>query len=305
MSRLAIITLTLIMPLIINQNVFSQWLDPQTLQSTVLLEKIQNDSFITHGTGILIHNYDIPNEFIVVTCAHLIAGKSEISVRVKPDSTFLKLWKQTGQKQVIIENAIFIGNTVRFIAKLDDKYSFSQSDLDIAAFRLKIPPIFLTSDTVTKRINVTNLLGIPTKSGIEYRKNLSLGDEIYFVGFPLGYGATEFVDPIVRSGSIAWIPSTEKMFLIDALSYGGNSGSPIFKKRIIGAKPGSISWSDTKLIGMVIGHQSIQIKNILNQPDPKQLKFEVTDVDLNIGLATCVYADDIMYAIDKLMENIK
>jgi hypothetical protein len=36
---------------------------------------------------------------------------------------------------------------------------------------------------------------------------------------------------------------------------------------------------------MIIGHQSIKIENILNQPKSDELKFEVTDIDLNIGLA--------------------
>jgi hypothetical protein len=278
---------------------YSQWLDPQLLKSTVLLEKIQNNSFVPHGTGILMYNYNNPSELIVVTCAHLIRDKKQISVRVKPDSNFIKVLSQTGQKQLVINNAIVIGNTLRFLASLESDNCFIHPTLDIAAFRLIIPPAIFVTDTSRTRIEMSKLLGIP-KSGLEFRKDLLLGDEVYFIGFPLGYGATNLVEPIVRSGSIAWLPEEENIFLLDAFSFGGNSGSPIFRKRIIGSKVGELSWSGSTLIGMIIGHQSIQIENILNQPNQNELKFEITDIDLNIGLSSCVYIDDIIETINML-----
>lgn len=283
------------------QNANSQWLDPQILQATVLLEKIQNNTFITHGTGILMYNYDNPHEFIVVTCAHLLKGKNQICVRVKPDTSFLNTLSQTGQEQLVIENIIVFENTVRFMVNLGRKDIYIHPELDIAAFRLQIPRISHYTDTSETIVEMTKLLGIP-RSRIEYKKDLSLGDEVYFVGFPLGYGATSFVEPIVRSGSIAWLPTNERIFLLDAFSYGGNSGSPIFRKRIIGSKPGTLEWSESKLVGMIIGHQSIILENILNQPNSEELKFEKTDIELNIGLARCVYIDDIIFTINKLIE---
>jgi len=99
------------------------------------------------------------------------------------------------------------------------------------------------------------------------------------------------------------LPKEHDFFLLDALSYGGNSGSPIFQKVIIGSKPGKLDWSDAKLIGMIVGHQSLKIENILNQPNPNELKFEVTDIDLNIGLARCVYSDDIVYTVTELLKR--
>lgn len=273
-KRLNVILFTIL--LTVNANLYSQWFNPETLQTTVLLEKIENNRFITHGTGILLFNYDNPREFIVVTCAHLLKDKSQISVRVKPDSTFLNVLKGTGQRQVMIENAIVINNTVRFIAQLGLKDKFIDSDLDIAAFRLKIPAAFHVTDSTYNQIDMTKLKGIP-KSGISLKKELTLGDEVFFIGFPLGYGATEFVEPIIRSGSIAWLPLNENIFLLDALSYGGNSGSPIFRKMIIGVKPGTLEWSPSKLVGMVVGHQSIKLENMLNQPNPSELKFEKTN----------------------------
>lgn len=287
--------------LIYFQSSYCQWLDPQTIQATVLLEKIDNNTFITHGTGTLMYNYDKPNEYIVVTCAHLIKGKNQISVRVRPDTSFIRLLKETGQKkQVIIDNAIILGNTVRFIADLRGNNKYIHPNLDIAVFRLQVPPVFYYTDTSQTQVKMSKLLSIP-RSMIEYKKDLKLGDETYFIGFPLGYGATNYVEPIVRSGSISWLPVEDNLFLLDAFSYGGNSGSPIFRKRTL-SRPGSISWTDSKMIGMIIGHQSIKLENVLNQPNPNELKFEKTNIDLNIGLATCIYMDDIIISINKLTE---
>ena len=301
MEKISFVFLIQFVFFISTHSAFSQWLEPQSLQATVLLEKIENGKFVTHGAGILLYNYINPSENIVVTCAHLIKGKGEICIRVKPDSTFLRILSASGQKQLVIDNAISINNTVRFIANLNDSDKYINPELDIAAFRFKIPPVFHNTDSSSTQIQMTKVRSIP-RSGIEYKKNLALGDEVYFIGFPLGIGATNSVEPIVRSGSIAWLPEKENTFLLDALSYGGNSGSPVFRKIIIGAKPGSLEWSSSKLVGMVIGHQSMKLENILNQPNPNELKFEKTDIDLNIGLAICVYTDDIMATVNKLME---
>lgn len=269
-----------------SQLTFTQWFDPQTLQATVLLEKIENNRYIPHGTGILFYNYDDPKDYIVVTCAHLIKGKDVISVRVNPDSTLLHIIAGIGNKSVVINNAIISKHSIRFIAALGEKDKFINSELDIAAFKLKVSKLKSTNDSVI--YDLSKLRGVP-KSALDYRNDLQLGDELYFIGFPLGYGVSEIVEPIVRSGSISWLPSNQDIFLIDAFSYGGNSGSPIFRKMIIAAKPGNLEWTPLKLMGMIVGHQSIKIDNMLTLPNPNELRFDTTDMDINIGLARCVY----------------
>ena len=284
--------------------IICQWFDKQSLQSTVLLEKIDNNNFLPHGTGFLLYNYKSPSDLIVVTCAHLLQGKQNISVRVNPDSSVLKILQMEGQKIAIFRNALLLDNTVRFIVNIDSTNHYIHPNLDIAAFFFRIPKLFQQTDSGKNEIRLTKLLSIPI-SGMENREKLSIGDEVYFVGFPLGYGTTNYVEPIIRSGSIAWLPKDDKFYLLDAFSYGGNSGSPVFQKMIVGSKLGELSWNPPKLVGMVFGHQSIELENILSQPKPNELKFETTNIDLNIGLAKCVYMDDIMYVIEKLKEKIK
>lgn len=125
---------------------------------------------------------------------------------------------------------------------------------------------------------------------------------MYFIGFPFGFGTDELIQPIVRSGSIAWLPKNRAEYLIDAFSYGGNSGSPIFRKILFGAIPGKIDWELPKLVGMITGHQNLSLENVLTQPDPSELKFVKGNLDINLGLARCVFMDDIMELAAKLSE---
>ena len=137
---------------------------------------------------------------------------------------------------------------------------------------------------------------------MRFEKDLSLGDEIYFVGFPFGIGAHHRIEPLVRSGSIAWISENSREFLLDAFSFGGNSGSPVFLKRLIGTKPGVLRWEKPFLVGMITGHHSIRLENVLTQPDPSVLKFEKGTINLNLGLARCVWVDDILHIANKAQE---
>jgi hypothetical protein len=285
-------------------NSFGQWLDEQTIQSTVLIEKITDEGFITHGTGFLMYNYDSQSDFVVVTCAHLISNKKMLSIRFNPDSSLLKHLSVKEKRGTFVKNVIITESSIRLLVQLDDNNRYIHPELDIAAFHFSFPQLVKKTDTGMINLKAIDFKLIP-HSQIKKKSELSLGDEVYFIGFPLGYGVTKFVEPIVRSGSIAWLPTEYDFFLLDAFSYGGNSGSPVFQKVIVGSKPGDLKWSSPKLVGMVVGHQSIELKNILNQPNPDELKFEVTDVDLNIGLARCVYVDDILFTVDELNKKLK
>jgi len=169
------------------------------------------------------------------------------------------------------------------------KYVVKNQALDIAAFLIEFPQIILEDSSI---INVAS----PTAIGItttKLRSDLKLGDDIYFVGFPFGIGAIgKNVEPLVRSGIISWLSKDSPNFLLDAFSYGGNSGSPIFKKGTM--KWGSLNWEGIYFVGMITGHQKMQIDNVLVQPDTNKLEFKKSSVELNIGLAIGVWADYIL-----------
>jgi|GEM_PF-1804856 len=293
---LTIFFMTLIRP------IFSQWLEPQTLRNTILLEKEEGGIIIPHGTGFLFYNYKEPSKLIVVTCAHLLKNSS-IYVSVNADSAFLVYTKNKNIRNIIGNNLVWqiVGNRIR--AKVDlyknNLPVFAKHDsLDIAAFVIESPNMEIVIDSTIK-FKTAKSLAIP-QSMILFRKDLQLGDETYFIGFPFGIGTDDSVNPLVRSGSIAWFSTTTPFYLLDAFSYNGNSGSPVFLKTILGPKLGDLSWNSSKLIGMIIGHYYEGLNNILVQPNPKELKFEIRNIESNDGLAICVWMDDIMQVIGKL-----
>jgi len=282
----------------------AQWADPQSLQATVLIEK---ESGQPHGTGFLLYNYKNNGSYILVTCSHLIGTHKRFLVRVNADTAIINYLKIQNLPAILLKNikSVVGQESVIIIVDLYDtdgsKLFVQDTTLDIAALYLRNFAVTIKTDTITNTYKATNMLGIPM-SQYTYRKDLALGDEVYFVGFPFGIGTSNLVEPLIRSGSIAWLSKNTKVFLLDAFSFGGNSGSPIFQKIILGAKPGSLEWKPPKLVGMITGHHGLKIDNILTQPNPKELKLEKDSVDLNFGLARCVYLDDILNVVNKLQQ---
>jgi len=58
------------------------------------------------------------------------------------------------------------------------------------------------------------------------------GDDIFFLGFPLGITGQTRVTPVVRSGIIA-LKGEDSTYLIDANTFPGSSGSPVFLRPTI------------------------------------------------------------------------
>jgi V8-like Glu-specific endopeptidase len=124
------------------------------------------------------------------------------------------------------------------------------------------------------------------RSSIRYAEALEQGTDIYFLGFPLDFGAGEkTLNPLIRSGVLAWIDEDRRSFLLDAISWPGNSGSPVWTK-VEPEKPGPY------LIGMVSGHRAVKTQVSLTPA-------ETSHVNLNYGLAICVPMDRIMTVVDR------
>jgi hypothetical protein len=266
---------------------FVQWIDEQALHCTVLLEKARGDSIAPHGTGFLIYNYAKKDNPIVVTCAHLLKG-SEIYVSVTADSEFISYIQKNKPKgqnyALILGNCrwVLVEGKFRCSFELKENETFvTHPSLDIAAF-----PITLGSNAEIDgiRMQITKVQGIP-KSLLVSSKEINLGDDIYFVGFPFTIGTKDItLHPLVRTGCIAWYSPNHNEFLLDALSYSGNSGGPVFLKR-------SIQGRSPNLLGMVIGHYGMTIENL-------------GEVE-NFGLARCLWIDDIIDVIQQASDLSK
>jgi hypothetical protein len=266
----------------------ANWFDKDLSNCIIALEKRQGNDLIHHGTGFLIYNYEEPNKAYLVTCEHVLRNSS-IVVKIPTTKKFREyvLKSGTGNIQTKDNLWIFDGNNLLTDFQLIKDSTFAKDDtLDIAAFTIQIPDaVIYNLDT----IKISDRKRIPT-SFIKKRDGIELGTEIYFLGFPFaigtslgyvnsGYFSDEISNPLLRTGIVAWKSDNSKEFLLDAFSYGGNSGSPIFSKReVFGGNP--------YLIGMVIGH--------LSHPAT------ATKLDMNIGLARCLWIDDILEVCSKL-----
>ena len=59
---------------------------------------------------------------------------------------------------------------------------------------------------------------------------VSLGEDVYFLGYPLGLVDPNDITPLVRKGMIARKSKIQKKIIIDGYSTGGSSGSPVILK---------------------------------------------------------------------------
>lgn len=267
-----------ILPLFAQQN----WFNEELRTCIILLEKEENGILLPHGTGFIIYNYKNTDEEIVVTCEHVLRNKS-IIVKIPVSDKAKERLKSGNYKSVEWFGKVWLfdGYNLRTNVDLVKNVNFYKHDsLDIAAFKINFPgKIMENKDTLDFSI----VTSIP-KSMFKKKNQITLGTEIYFLGFPFAIGtqyglgfsgkySDKINNPLIRTGILAWKAEEEKEFLLDAFSFTGNSGSPIFTKS-------GVFEGNNYLIGMTIGHLGQDERN-------------------NIGLARCLWIDDIITVIDK------
>lgn len=251
------------------------WFGKSTIYSTVLLQKKENNVFINHGTGIL-YSLDDNERSYVITCEHVLRN-SEIYVVVSADSELVKKINSKKERGITFRNCFWEldGQFLRLKIELVEDSTFlkyPQKEIDLGIFPLQLFTSLIYDSGVIENFTKTTFVSDKDLGNSNF---LKIGEEIYFSGFPFGLGTDEILSPIVRSGTISWVSENKDIFLLDAFSYGGNSGSPIFTKM------SALSSERNKpyLVGMVTGHI-------------------VSPGNENIGLATCV-------SIQKIKELLK
>lgn len=284
-------TLLFIITILLAENFWAQdlpkWFDSESILSTILLEKEENGIFIPHGTGFLILPYKSKSS-IVITCEHLLRNNSiflTIEIEKKYRDTVRSLPKSE-QKEIVeqLKKDDVLWNTsedffrIKVNLKKDSSFFIHPESLDIAAIKIHIWGTMPINNTSYKFCNLKQI-GI---SRILERDKISVGDDIYFIGFPSGIGSpdsspskkyftTKSPKHALRKGIISWISEDYDEFLLDAISLNGNSGSPVFK---VNYKPGEPPYF---LIGIIIGH--------------------LENEKFNIGLARCLSIDEIKKVI--------
>ncbi len=131
-------------------------------------------------------------------------------------------------------------------------------------------------------------------------QQVSEGDFIYVLGFPMGMMPSDRQHVIVRGGIIARIrdvfESRSDSFTIDSLVFPGNSGGPVIIKPEVTSIQGTTAMNKAALIGIVKSYIPYTDVAISQQTGKARITFEE-----NSGLANVETVDKI---IETIAENI-
>jgi len=131
---------------------------------------------------------------------------------------------------------------------------------------------------------------------------ISEGDGVFVLGFPLGVVGKERNYTIVRQGTIAriqdWLEGNSREILIDALVFPGNSGGPVFIKPELAGIEGTKANKTSYLLGMVSKYLLYEDIAVSPQTGLPRVVFQE-----NSGLAVVVPIDVIQETILEAMKN--
>ena len=131
---------------------------------------------------------------------------------------------------------------------------------------------------------------------------VSEGDGVFVLGFPLGIAGQERNFTIVRQGMLArvrdWLEGISRTILIDASIFPGNSGGPVITKPESVAIRGTKNNSRAQLIGMVSSYLPYDDIAVSPQTGKPRVIFQE-----NSGLANVVPIDVIQETIEIAAEK--
>jgi hypothetical protein len=171
-------------------------------------------------------------------------------------------------------------------------------------------PFDMTPDLDIVSVRTTDFL---TREAI-IEKNIGIGDEVFVTGLftfvPSAYAGVRRNMPIIRHGNIAMLPDEAiqtdygyaEVYLIEARSIGGMSGSPVFARQTIAVKvkiaDGSEVWmhgvGGMHLLGLTHGHWDIK-ESEMNEPHSTHDRRR----GVNMGVGIVVPASKIIETIDR------
>ena len=132
---------------------------------------------------------------------------------------------------------------------------------------------------------------------------VSEGDGVFVLGFPLGEAGEERNYAVVRQGIVArvqdWLEGNAQTFLIDASIFPGNSGGPVLLKAELTSIQGTKSNDKCRLIGMVPSYLTYQEVAISQQTERPRMIFEENS-GLGVVVPANVIQETIQDAVGKL-----
>jgi hypothetical protein len=189
----------------------------------------------------------------VVTNKHVIAGWAEARMRCNPSGD-----APAREYRLELVNS-----------KLEPVwFGHPNPDVDIAVIEIDFAK--LRQDGMQLATFISNRDGT---TAWMHEEQLTEGDDVYVLGFPMGMVGGDRNAVIVRSGTIARVRDVLSAgaiaFLIDASVYPGNSGGPVVLKPEALAIEGTKSHNEARLLGIVrsyVPYSDVAISSQTNRP---------------------------------------
>lgn len=234
-------------------------IQPSTIESTVLLEFVIGE-ITNSGSGIFFKNSD--NKIYLITACHVFSNPTNTEFKLYGPkleiSAYADIYKSDGSKVEIDLGNLYTNGFLKYDIEKDVaivQYGYLSNNVITTLPQAHCKDLKIDIHSNSKLTLADNQL-LGTFS------NLSLGSDVYFIGYPKSLGIKtmpqyNFNVPLLRKGIIAGINKEKKTFIIDAPGYGGNSGGPVFQVTNsttiinIGGRLELHNNSTTKLIGIV------------------------------------------------------
>ena len=205
-----------------------------------------------------------PRAVVIVSAAHVFEGapgpECQIVLRaVGPDETYARREFPVSLKD-------------------GDKAKWKKHpEVDVGAIRWRLP-----EGVVAKPFRVEQI----TDEAYVKDRQLRVGQDVFIPGYPAKLEANDAGFPVLRKGIVATYPlfplKSAKMILVDAKTFGGDSGAPVVM----------VTGNDARVIGLIHGMQ--------RQSDKIVLPFEERTMHTPLGLAIVVQGAFIRDTLDLL-----
>jgi hypothetical protein len=229
--------------------------------STVAIGEIAHDLMMNHdyfhalGTGVLI----TPDQqaWYLVTARHMFCDAEKGFHPAQLQVRFA--W----QERKSIFDYFGVAFSLRSSSGTNLWYSLDDGS-DIAAIPMPETDSLLPTEDRLKEYNAVAVADVTS--------DVYEGESVLIFGYPGIVGNEKLVRAIVRQGVVAWtspIQPDEKIFLVDANLYPGNSGGPVIRFPVGLQKDGSVDYlrgGKLKLLGIVSQAPQEDIKTTVSVP---------------------------------------
>jgi S1-C subfamily serine protease len=268
-------------------------LNKHHIQSLVSVGSLDGESFICDSSSFLIGFISQDNEdptkklynVFLVTNRHVFNQRKKAHLRFNTQDGRVKFFEQ---------DLFFADGETCWLAH-------PNKDVDLALLNVhgsnfganNIEPNFIAEESFAYHKNFEEI-------------GISVGDDIFAIGFPMGIAGEVQNYPCVKSGLISRIDSeivTEKQaFIIDSSIFPGNSGGPVILRPTNMSLTGTKAVSNPYLLGVISGYLPYREKLYTHQTNPPTV---VTQTSENSGLTYCVPMDFVKEIYDSWLQQNK